>query len=162
MWVANVPAPPRHFLRDLGLCRRLLAISLFLGGIARLVDELGRALFRLGDDLGRAAARLAHRILGLPGGLLERAAPLVRCGEAVRNRLLPRLDGADQVGPDDLRGEPDEQREDDRLREERRIHVHGALPILLLAERRGERIGEGEEHRDAQADDERRVDQAEQ
>src|SRR5687768_15373636 len=31
-----------------------------------------------------------------------------------------------------------------------------------LAERRGERVGEGEEHRDPQADDERGVDQAEQ
>src|SRR6185295_612749 len=31
-----------------------------------------------------------------------------------------------------------------------------------LAERRRERVGEGEEHRDAQADDERGVDQAEQ
>src|SRR5712692_2442320 len=32
----------------------------------------------------------------------------------------------------------------------------------LLAESGGQRIGEGEEHGDAQADDERRVDQAEQ
>src|SRR5258706_8212215 len=35
-------------------------------------------------------------------------------------------------------------------------------PSKRLAERRRERVGEGEEHRDAQADDERGVDQAEQ
>src|SRR4051812_33251375 len=38
----------------------------------------------------------------------------------------------------------------------------GGSPGPGLAERRGERAGEGEEHRDAQADDERGVDQAKQ
>src|SRR4051794_24311851 len=85
--VAQLLTGARYLLLDLCLGRRFLAIAFFLGGRARLVDELRGAFLRLREDLRGTAARLADGDLGLPRGLLERAAALVGGGETVRNGL---------------------------------------------------------------------------
>src|SRR6267143_1036771 len=91
-------------------------------------------------------ARFADFLVRLARGQLERLASLLRRGKAVGDGLLTRVDLVLQQGPDELHGDPDEERENHCLREKRRIDAHSALSKTLLTERRGEWVGEGEEH----------------
>src|SRR5262249_27560848 len=124
-------ARARVFLVDLGLRRGLLAVALFSGCVARLVDQLGGALLRLGDDIGRALARRAQVGLGLARRRLERLLALLGRGQALGDHFLALLDRAQQRRPDELDREPDEQEERDALGDQRQVDVHGGWTKLL-------------------------------
>ena len=127
--------------------------------LARARRSPARLRLRLGQHRPRCASRRSARLL----------AALLAGGEAVGDLLLARLDRAHQRRPDELRREPDEGRERDRLHDQRQVDVHDAPPDCRVEPRRAlalddgeQRVAEREQHREADADDERRVDQAEQ
>src|SRR5439155_421507 len=123
--LAQQLARTRYFLLDFGLGGSLLTAAFFLGGDFRLLDQLRGALLGLAKDLRGAVARLLDRLVGLARRQLERAVSLLGGGEAVGDGLLPCFDGAQHVRPNELRGEPDKGRENQRLGDERERDVHG-------------------------------------
>ena len=120
------------------------------------------------DDLRRARLgfRQHFRVALLRTG--ELAPALLAGREAVGDLLLARLDGAHQRRPDESRAEPDEEAERDGLHDQGQIEVHDRPsstkefgPLGPTWHDGQQRVGEREEHREADADDVRRVDQAE-
>ena len=92
---------------------------------------------------------------------------LLRRDQPVGDLALPRFDGRDQRRPDELHRDPAEDQEDDQLDHQCDVEIHGTISLASgRADSRrqllDERIGGREPQRDADADDERRVDQAEQ
>src|SRR3954465_10903788 len=124
--VAQLLARAGHFLLDLRLRSRFLAIAFFLGRSLGFLDHLRHALLGLGDDLGGTSARALDLLVGLLGRGLERALALLGRGQAVSDGLLASLDGAQHRRPHELDREPDERRERDRLRDQRQVEVHAA------------------------------------
>src|SRR5918999_4407969 len=127
--VAKLLARARHLLLDLRLRRGFFPVALFLGRVLGFLDQLRGALLRLRQELGGALARLPDLLVRPLVGQLQRTLALLGRGEAVGDGLLPRLDRAQHVRPDELHREPDERRKDDRLREQRQVDVH-ACPFL--------------------------------
>src|SRR5688572_21434512 len=122
--VAQLLARARHFLLDLSLGRGLFPCPFFLRGVLRFLDHLPGALLGLRKQVGSALARFPDLFIRALAGSLERAPALLGRGEAVGDGLLPRLDRAQHVRPDELHRHPDEQGEGDGLRDQRQVNVH--------------------------------------
>src|ERR1700741_2708174 len=113
-----------HFLLDLGLGGGENARGLRLGIVAGLLHRLTTRLLALGNDLRGASLCLGHHPRDLFLGAREALATLLACGEAVGDLLLACTDRPHQHRPDERRAEPDEDREEGGLHQEREIHVH--------------------------------------
>ncbi len=140
--------------------------------LARLLDDLASPLMRLLQDFAGLRPSLTEHRLRLGLALLKRLLASLGGSQTLRDPLLPLLDGVHQRRPDELPGEPDQDREEDQLTEEGGVDAHvrdsrgrlpraGIRPIASAALQGAEqRVGEGEEQRDRKTDDEGRVDQA--
>src|SRR5690606_30312221 len=112
---------------DLRLRRGLLPGGLGQRVVAGLVDDLVGAGMCLLDDLVGLGARLAEDLVAALLRLREFLLAQVGRGEALGDLALPLLDRVHQRRPDELHGEPDEQREADHLHEECVVQVHVEL-----------------------------------
>ena len=90
----------------------------------RLFDEISRALLSLGNQSRALLTCFTQVVGGLLGSLLELQPTALSGREAISDGLLPGLDGQQQRRPDELRGEPDEDREGDGLCDQGEVDVH--------------------------------------
>src|SRR5690606_33298160 len=109
---------------DLGHGDGLLAIRLGQRVLLGLLDDLAAATVRLLDDLVGLAARFAHDLVDLVLRLRQILLAAISGGEAFSDLLLALLDGLHQRRPDELDGDPDEDRERDHLTQQGDIDVH--------------------------------------
>ena len=86
-----------------------------------LVDHFVRALARLFEDLRRAVARLADNLLGARLGFGQVLLALGGGGQAVGNFLLAHFDHLHDVGPNEFHHGPGDQEKHDPLDDQRNV-----------------------------------------
>src|SRR6185312_6397075 len=121
----------RDFLRELGLGGGDDAVGLGLCLGLGVGDGFAALLLALRDDLLRLGTRLGDELADAALGAGEVFAALLAGGKTVGDRLLTRRDRVGQRRPDPFRAQPDEDRERDRLHDQREIDVH-AFPLSTV------------------------------